>query len=198
MNDASSELKTENIDKKNLDSKIIDKEVEVHINKLNNPEILISEVGTVKVSALSLSSIKAKKELLEAQKGYSNQEQHLPTEAFSETEMLEQWYKYADRLGDNGHKIMESLLRMNEPQLNGFIITHELPNEGSKLDFEKEKSELLGFLRGHLHNHDIAINVIVNENISIKIAFTVQEKFNRLNELNPNLELMRKTFDLEF
>jgi hypothetical protein len=50
----------------------------------------------------------------------------LPTEAFSETEMLVQWTKYAKRLGDKGFKIMESLLLINDPVLIGFNITLEL------------------------------------------------------------------------
>ena len=62
----------------------------------------------------------------------------LPTEAFTETEMLLQWNNYAKRLGDKGFKIMESLLLINDPVLNGTTISIELPNEGSKLDFEKE------------------------------------------------------------
>jgi hypothetical protein len=172
---------------------------------LNNlkPETLpqiaieIPKPETTKVSALSLSSIRAKKELQEAQKGMVKEEAHLPTEAFTETQMLEQWFKYADRLGEKGHRIMESLLRINEPKLDGFKIIHELPNEGSKIDYEKEKHELLGFIRGHLHNHEIGIEVIVNESVKIKNAFTPQDKFNRLNEINPNLELLKKTFDLE-
>jgi hypothetical protein len=165
--------------------------------ELPKPETKNVQIGTGNVSSLSLASIRAKKELLEAQKGLVKEEIHLPTEGFTETEMLEQWYKYADRLGDKGHKIMESLLRMNEPKLSNFTIVYELPNEGSKLDFDKEKTELLGYLRGHLHNHEITIEVKVNENVKIKNAFTAQEKYNRLNEINPNLELLRKMFDLD-
>lgn len=146
---------------------------------------------------MSLASIRAKKELLEQQKGIIKQEVHLPAEHFTETDMLQYWFKYADRLGDKGHKIMESLLRMNEPKLDGFKISYELPNEGSKIDFEKEKPELIGYLRGHLHNHEINIEVIVNESIKSKIAFTSQDKYNRLNEINPNIELLKKTFDLD-
>jgi len=111
--------------------------------------------------------------------------------------MLEFWYKYAQRLNDKGQMIMESLLRISEPKLNGVIIQYELPNEGSKIDFERAKPDLLGYLRGHLHNHDIAIEVIVNENVKSKIAFTPQDKFNRLKEINPNIELLKKLFDLE-
>jgi hypothetical protein len=153
--------------------------------------------SAIKVSAFSLSSIKAKKELAETQKTIVKDTVHLPSEPFTATEMLEQWYKYAQRLNDKGHMIMESLLLINDPVLDDTKIIHELPNEGSKIDFEKEKPELLGYLRGRLHNHDISIEVKVNESIDSKKAFTAQDKFNRLNELNPNLELLRKMFDLD-
>lgn len=121
----------------------------------------------------------------------------LPTEAFTETEMLLQWTNYAKRLGDKGFRIMESLLLINDPVLNGTTISIELPNEGSKLDFEKEMNGLLGHLRGHLHNHNINIEVIVNENVSIKKALNDQDKYNRLQEINPNIDLLRSTFGLD-
>ena len=150
-----------------------------------------------KVSALSLSSIRAKKEMIEAQKGIVKEQVHFPTQAFTETEMLDFWFKYAQRLTDKGLMIMSSLLRISDPKLDGFKIIYELPNEGSKIDFEKEKGELLGYLRGHLHNHEITIEVIVNESVKSKVAFTAQDKYNRLNEINPNLEELKKMFDLD-
>ena len=152
---------------------------------------------TTKISSLSLSSIRVKKELMEAQKDVIIQEEHLLAEEFSEAQMLEFWYKYAQRLNDKGQMIMESLLRISDPKLEGTKIIYVLPNEGSKIDFEKAKPELLGYLRGHLHNHDISIEVIVNESMKSKIAFTTQDKFNRLKEINPNLEELRRLFDLE-
>ncbi|WP_255510573.1 DNA polymerase III [Flavobacterium sp. GSA192] len=121
----------------------------------------------------------------------------LPTEAFSETDMLLQWTNYAKRLGDKGFKIMESLLLINDPVLNGTTISIELPNEGSKLDFEKEMNGLLGHLRGHLHNHNITIEVIVNENVAVKKALNDQDRYNRLHEINPNIDLLRTTFGLD-
>ncbi|MES2573738.1 MAG: DNA polymerase III subunit gamma/tau [Bacteroidota bacterium] len=133
----------------------------------------------------------------ENSKGIVKETVHLPTESFNETDMLLYWNKYAERLGDKGYKIMESLLLISDPKLEGTTIIHELPNAGSKIDFETELNGLLGYLRGHLHNHDINIKIIVNETIEKKFAFTALDKFNRLNELNPNLELLRKTFDLD-
>jgi hypothetical protein len=111
--------------------------------------------------------------------------------------MLLHWTKYAKRLGEKGFRIMESLLLINDPVLNGVAITLELPNEGSKLDFEKELNGLLGHLKGHLHNHDITIEVIVNESIQSKKNFNDQDRYNRLHDINPNIELLRTTFGLD-
>lgn len=157
-----------------------------------------SGLSEMKVSALSLASIRAKKELAESNKAISRKEEIHLTEDFNETDMLLQWNKYAQRLADKGHKIMESLLLINDPKLQGTTIIHELPNEGSKIDFESEKHELIGYLRGKLHNHDIDIRIVVNESMDSRKAFTPQDRFNRLNEINPSLELLRKTFDLDF
>ena len=166
---------------------ITDSTVKIDIPQSNEP----------KISAFSLASIRSKKALEESNKGIVKEVAHLPTEAFTETEMLLQWTKYAQRLGDKGYKIMESLLLINDPKLNGTAITIELPNEGSKLDFEKELNGLLGHLKGHLHNHDITIEVIVNESIENKRSFNDQDRYNRLLEINPNIELLRSTFGLD-
>ncbi|WP_244148529.1 DNA polymerase III subunit gamma/tau [Flavobacterium swingsii] len=150
-----------------------------------------------KVSALSMKSIQAKRELEAQLKPIEKHHDELPTEPFTETQMLEQWIKYANRLGDKGYKILESLLLLDDPKLEGTTIIHELPNESSKIDFDGEKHDLLGYIRGKLHNHNITIEIRINETIETKKAFTVQEKYDRLKEINPALELLRKTFDLD-
>ncbi|WP_241676660.1 DNA polymerase III subunit gamma/tau [Flavobacterium pectinovorum] len=156
------------------------------------------EVSTEpKISAFSLSSIRKKKELEASTKAYVKPTSVMPTEDFTETEMLVQWNKYAQRLGDKGFKIMEALLLINDPTLDGTTITLELPNEGSKLDFESQINGLLGHLKGHLHNHDITIQVNVNEAIESKRSLNDQDRYNRLMEINPNLDLLRTTFGLD-
>ena len=111
--------------------------------------------------------------------------------------MLLQWTKMAQKLGDKGKKILESLMLINDPSLEGTLIKHHLPNESSKFEFNREKYEILGYLRGKLHNHDIDIEIVVNENIESKKVFTLLDKFNRLAAINPALEKLKKVFDLE-
>lgn len=108
-----------------------------------------------------------------------------------------QWNKFALKLEERGQKILNSLMLINDPVLKGTTIYHELPNEGTKVEFERAKTEILGYLRGMLHNHSITIEITVNETIDSKRAFTPQDKYNRLNEINPNLDLLKKIFDLD-
>jgi DNA polymerase-3 subunit gamma/tau len=176
---------------------IVDKELNINNQPTTNNRQPITETLQPKVSSMSLASIRAKKEMAEVQKSTVKEVMHLASEPFTETEMLEQWLKYAQRIEDKGFRIVASLLTINDPILEGTTIIHELPNESSKIDFEKEKPELLGYLRGKLHNHDITIDVKVNETLVLKKSYTPQDKYNRLAELNPNLELMRNLFGLE-
>lgn len=181
--------------------------VEVKVAPTISNEV-ISEVKTIvsepqsapqqpKVSALSLSSIRAKRELEKNKSQAEKEHVILPTEPFSETDMLLIWTDFAEKRGLKGQKIVETLMLFGTPKLDGFTIIHELPNESSKIEFETVKYDLLGALRGKLHNHDITIELIVNEDISSRRAFTPQDRYNRLKEINPNLEVLRKLFDLE-
>jgi hypothetical protein len=145
-----------------------------------------------------LASIKAKKELEAQQQINKKQHDELPTEAFTETDMLLVWNKFAKKLTENNKRLMATYMQMNDPKLNGNIITLVLPNESTKEEFVTGSHELLGYLRGKLHNHDIKIEVVVNESETKKYAFTPQDRYERLKEINPNLEKLRKIFDLDF
>lgn len=111
--------------------------------------------------------------------------------------MLLVWTKYTQKLNDQGKKLMATYMQMNDPVLKGTAIVLELPNESTKEEFLQGSNELLSFLRGRLHNHDITIEVIVKEVSQTKYAFTPQEKYEKLKEINPNLDLLRKLFDLD-
>jgi hypothetical protein len=161
------------------------------------PAVTPEDDGQPKVSAFSLSGLRKKRELAESQKAMIRHTDELPREAFNETDMRLQWDKFAQRLNNAGQKIMATYMTINDPSLKGSTIHLELPNEGSKVDFDANKHELLGYLRGKLHNHDIVIEVHVNEMVSTKHAFTPIEKFEKLKSINPAVEILRKTFDLD-
>jgi len=152
---------------------------------------------TKKVSAMSLSSIRSKKELAASlQKKVINLED-LPKDPFTMDEMMEHWNYYSNRLSQSGLMLMCSLMGMCQPKLEGVLVHIELPNEGSKLSFDENKYELVNFLRKKLNNYDLEIHIFVNEQITIKRAFTPEDKYKHLNQINPALEMLVRTFELD-
>ncbi|HBK83030.1 MAG TPA: DNA polymerase III subunit gamma/tau [Flavobacterium sp.] len=156
-----------------------------------------SSINVAKVSAFSLAGLRAKKELEAKQNIHSNSLKELPSNHFSETEMLVLWNKFAEKLANSGKMLLSTYMTMNDPVLNNNIITLQLPNQSTKEEFLSGCADLLGYLRGKLHNHDIIIEVNVNEDVEKKYAFTPHEKYERLKAINPVLDILRKTFDLE-
>ena len=53
------------------------------------------------------------------------------------------------------------------------------------------------YLKGKLNNHFIDLKITVNEERAKKFAFTPEEKYEKLREKNPAIDLLRKTFDLD-
>lgn len=168
-------------------------------DKLINSSVVASanEDSTIQYSTTSLSAIKKRKEINEKLKVVTPSEIKYADEPFSETDMLLFWNKFSQKLEERGQRILFSLMALSSPKLEQKTIIYELPNEGSKIDFEAIKPELLGYLRGMLHNHFIELELKVNETIEPKKLVTIQDKYKRFKEINPLLEELRKTFDLE-
>ncbi|MBC9795315.1 DNA polymerase III subunit gamma/tau [Sinomicrobium weinanense] len=156
------------------------------------------EIGKKRVSGLSLSSIKAKKELEKNKKETRIDESSLPREPFTEEDMQKAWDSYVKQMNDKGKKIIASNLATDRPKLkNSNTIWIELPNDTMKKEVEREQFPLMEYLKDQLHNHFISLQVTVNETIERKYAFTPQEKYAKLRETNPMIDMLRSEFDLD-
>ncbi|MDF0717511.1 DNA polymerase III subunit gamma/tau [Muricauda sp. 334s03] len=151
-----------------------------------------------RVSGLSLSSIKVKK-AHENTKSPSIDEKDLPKDAFEEKEMQQHWDDFVHQLEKQGRKILASNLQTDVPKLkNENTIWIELPNGTMKKEIEREQSLMLDYLKQKLNNYSISLYITVNEEVAKKFAFTPEEKYEKLREKNPNLDLLRQEFDLDF
>ena len=64
---------------------------------------------------------------------------------------------------------------------------------------DEVKNELLAFLRKNLENSSIDLEIFVEENVdNTKLFYTDDDKFKRLNEKNPNLNVLKQKFNLDF
>ena len=149
-----------------------------------------------RTSSLSLKSIHLKKEdqKTAVEVNYDNH----PKEEFTEKSLQQHWKDYTDLLNKKGERSMASIIGAGIPQLKDrFKISYTVPNKLMADQFRKGKPKLLKFLREKLNNYGIEIQLTLNEAVEKKFAYTPQEKYHKLKEMNPLLEKLRQTFELD-
>ncbi|UYW02219.1 DNA polymerase III [Flavobacterium agricola] len=110
---------------------------------------------------------------------------------------MQHWNSFAKKLNKNGEKIMYTYMVLDTPKLENNTIKLDFPNQSSKEDFIKRQGNLMAYLRESLQNFELTVEINVTEEVKQKFAFTPEEKFEKLKEINPAIDLMRKLFELE-
>ncbi len=155
------------------------------------------EITKERVSGLSLKGLRHKKELQEKLEEQKVDITNLPREPFTEIAMQATWQEYVNKLSERGEKIIASNLEADTPKLNGTTITLEYPNATMKVEVERAQGPLLEYLKRKLSNYDITLDITVNEEVQRKYAYTPLEKYEKLKEQNPDLDILKRAFDLE-
>jgi DNA polymerase-3 subunit gamma/tau len=150
------------------------------------------------VSAFSLSSIQKKKEHQRAIDAIEQKDELLPEDSFEEAKMQSLWAHYIEVIEAEGQKILASNLNSDVPKLlKDHIIWIELPNDTMKKEIERAQSGILNFLKKELNNYAIQLKITVSEQVAKQFAFTPEEKYEKLREKNPVIDLLRSSLDLD-
>jgi len=160
------------------------------------PKISINKPNKV-TSGLSLKSIREKKEHLIRQMDVVIDEDDLPKEPVTQEALTNAWKAYTAKMDKKGEKIMASILQMDLPKLIDTTIYLTYSNNTNKIELERAEFPLMTFLKKTLLNYDLKLDITVNEEIAKKYAFTPLEKYEKLKEKNPSIEVLRKTFGLD-
>jgi DNA polymerase-3 subunit gamma/tau len=164
---------------------------------LPKPQITISSLQSNQVSSLSLSSIKKKKDWEQQQKP-TEVVKDLPKEVFTEEQLLDFWNTYQEMKFKKGDQNIASLLKISKPVLVDNTTVHfNVPSDLNKVELEREFTAFVPYLRSSLKNYDISVKVIVDELTEKNFIYTPEEKYERLKEINPVLDLLKKEFDLD-
>lgn len=117
-------------------------------------------------------------------------------EEFTPEKFMELWKIYTQKANDE-HKIHLYTLMNNDPILDGTTITVLVENSALESTLQNEKVELLNFLRSALKNFDLQIVTKRAENTQKKRIYTNKDKYTYLVDKNPQLEEMRRRFNLD-
>ena len=185
-------LSTEN--KSESEEKILDV---VEQFQVKEPPKIILKQESKRASGLSLKSIKAKKDHLIKQMDVVVDEENLPTQPFTEKELITAWNTFIEKLRKDGKHNLASILAIDTPKVKGTIIHLEFPNATNKVEVERQQYDLLSYVRKTLSNYDISLSITINEVMEKQYAYTAADKFEKLKEKNPNIDILKKTFDLD-
>ena len=156
------------------------------------------EINNEEISALSLSSIKLKKEII-AEKDKEKVDEEKQTSEFDKDQLKIKWGKYSKILSENGNNSLSSLLEINDPViLEKNKISFTVPSKSNKKEIDSGKENLIKFLRAELKNDIIELDVIVDKNISKEYYSTPQEKFEKISKLNPIVDQFKNDLKLDF
>ena len=193
------DLKTHDIEKTEDNSnhkELLKKEKETIVEEIPQVEE-IKESEKKEISALSLSSLKLKKEVIDEKNKEKEHAEKLSNEFNSEKLKLK-WIQYSKNLSENGNNSLSSLLEINEPNIfqnNKIIFT--VPSKSNKKEIDNDRENLIKFLRLELQNDLIELEVIVDKSTSKEYYSTPQEKFEKLNKINPLLDQFKKDLKLD-
>jgi DNA polymerase-3 subunit gamma/tau len=156
------------------------------------------EKSKQKVSGLSIQGIEAKNTHIAQQQGKKIDRDQLPEDPFTQEQLSIVWAKYVEHLKERGQQILASIINADDPVLKETTIHLRFPNQSMKEDLEKSQGQILEYLKRELNNYLIDFEIAVDKSVTKKYVYTDQDKFSKLVEKNPAVDVLRKTFDLDF
>ncbi|MDC1227219.1 DNA polymerase III subunit gamma/tau, partial [Algibacter sp.] len=140
--------------------------------QVKEPPKIILKQESKRASGLSLKSIKAKKDHLIKQMDVVVDEENLPTQPFTEKELITAWNTFIEKLRKDGKHNLASILAIDTPKVKGTIIHLEFPNATNKVEVERQQYDLLSYVRRTLSNYDISLSITINEVMEKQYAYT--------------------------
>jgi DNA polymerase-3 subunit gamma/tau len=121
----------------------------------------------------------------------------LPKDVFTEERMLEVWSLTVERLFLQKPSLMSSLTKHSPTLPEPLTIKLKLDSEHELDAINENRQVLLDEVRKALNNFSVQLETRVEEVVTAKKAYTPKEKYEKMLDSNPHLEMLRQKFGLE-
>ena len=197
-------------------NKVVPKSVKEHINKSHTQTPEITEPAKAQKAVLKkgnplfinklkkggIAGLSINKFLNKKEENQEDQEYVVATgEArsdFNQDQLNPLWLEFAKTIEAKGKVSLFRLFSDQFPKIDTNFLLH-FPVESQALadDLQVEKPELLSFLRKKLNNFGINIDFPLIEAENTKMLYTPQDKFKHMVEKNQQLQILKKSLDLD-
>jgi len=116
---------------------------------------------------------------------------------FTDIQLVDAWQKFAASIKEESTLLFSALSGHNPVLTESGSITVELENRVLETEFNRNKTELIGYLKNALNNDNISIETTVSEQtVEVKKPYSDKEKFETMSEKNPLLKTLKDQLDL--
>jgi len=116
---------------------------------------------------------------------------------FTDVQLVDAWQKFAASIREESTLLYSALSGHNPVLTESGSITIELENRVLETEFNRNKTELIGYLKNSLNNDNISIEATVSEQtVEVKKPYSDKEKFETMTEKNPLLKTLKDQLDL--
>jgi hypothetical protein len=117
---------------------------------------------------------------------------------FTETQLLKFWKELIVFFREKGKSNLSITLGVHPARLlENFLVELPLSNTAQEEMIAEEKYMILEFLRNKLENDKLEITTRIIEGVKSNIPYTNKDKFKKMLEENPHLEILRLKLGLD-
>lgn len=152
-----------------------------------------------KLKTVSISEYRKPKTLTEIETQEDGTPIQGPMDDFSAEQFDQAWTEIANRMKAQGKDSIVVCLTKRKPELTSdFKIMLTIDNKTMENQLEREKQDILDFIRQRLNNSAIIIETrMAEEGEEQAFLYTNKDKFKKLAEKNPHLILLQKRLNLD-
>lgn len=124
--------------------------------------------------------------------------QNRPQEPFDQPKLMKAWNAYARQIKKAGRESFYSTLTLSDPEIrseNQLKLT--IKNSAQELELNKEKGDMLDFLREKLNNYYVEIDFEIEVSDQPTALYTNSQKFEAMVKKNPNLGKLTGNLNLD-
>jgi DNA polymerase-3 subunit gamma/tau len=151
-----------------------------------------------RVSKFSLQGIEAANNHQTQNKGPIIHAHELPQDPFTTEQVIDLWNAYKSQLIKDGSNNLASCMNIAIPIIEETTIKLRFPNQSMKEELENSKGQILNYIRQHVNNHLVDLEIAVDLSVQKKYVYTDQDKYVTMVEKNPAVALLQELFDLDF
>lgn len=171
--------------------------------KKTNFKSKFAKLAQQKTTTSSLSINELTKEIAKTKEELAAEEYTSDSrETYSESEFIAAWKTLAERIRDSGNEgssIVYAAMITRTPDLStNFQIDLAVDNKSQTEELMDHRTEIHDYLRKSLNNGGIEVTFRVEKDQKKRKAYTDEEKFSRMLEINPSLLRLKNELSLDF